>query len=302
MAGKNTAVYGVYRGRAETEAAVDRLIKNGFRPEDIAILMADNVGNKDFAHTKGTKAPEGVTTGAVTGGAIGGTLGLLAGLGALAIPGLGPFIAAGPIMSTLAGLGAGGAVGGLVGALVGLGIPEYEAKRYEGRIKEGGVLLSVHSDNSDWTKRAKDILDQTGAENISSAGESSADYGRTDKPVPRSQAASTESRTFSTSGPATAGAEPMRRGVTSPVAEYDYEDQFRDDFNSRYYRQGVVYEDYAPAYRFGAACATSPRWANRDWSTVEPELRHDWEQRREGAWDRFRDAIRHGWERVRRAV
>jgi hypothetical protein len=157
MAGKNTAVYGVYRGRAETEAAVDRLIKNGFRPEDIAILMADNVGNKDFAHTKGTKAPEGVTTGAVTGGAIGGTLGLLAGLGALAIPGLGPFIAAGPIMSTLAGLGAGGAVGGLVGALVGLGIPEYEAKRYEGRIKEGGVLLSVHSDNSDWTKRAKDI-------------------------------------------------------------------------------------------------------------------------------------------------
>src|SRR5436305_13349553 len=101
--------------------------------------MQDNVGTKDFAHEKATKAPEGTTTGAATGGVVGGTLGLLAGIGALAIPGLGPFIAAGPIMGTLAGLGVGGAVGGLVGALVGMGVPEYEAKRYEGRIKEGGV-------------------------------------------------------------------------------------------------------------------------------------------------------------------
>src|SRR5205814_5546904 len=107
------------------------------------------------AHETQTKAPEGTTTGAVAGGVVGGTLGLLAGIGALAIPGLGPFIAAGPIMATLAGMGAGGVVGGLVGALVGMGIPEYEAKRYEGRVKEGGILMSVHADNSDWTKRAK---------------------------------------------------------------------------------------------------------------------------------------------------
>src|SRR5205807_9573305 len=125
---------------------------------------------------------EGVTTGASTGVVIGGTLGLLAGLGALAIPGHGPFIAAGPIMGGLGGAGTGGVVGGLIGALVGMGIPEYEAKRYEGLIKEGRILLSAHCDNSDWVKRAKSILERTGAEDISSTGESAADYAKSDKP------------------------------------------------------------------------------------------------------------------------
>ncbi len=185
MAGKNTAVYGIYPTRGQAEHAVDRLIADGFRNEDISVLLQDNVGTKDFAHEKATKAPEGTTTGAVTGGVIGGTLGLLAGIGALAIPGLGPFIAAGPIMGTLAGLGSGGVVGGIIGALVGMGIPEYEAKRYEGRVKEGGILLSVHSDNSEWTGKAKDILKETGAEDISSAGEHSADYAKSDRPVSR---------------------------------------------------------------------------------------------------------------------
>jgi hypothetical protein len=182
MAGKNTAVYGVASSRRAAEDAVDQLIANGFRSEDVSVLMQDNVGTKDFAHEKATKAPEGTTTGAVTGGVVGGTLGLLAGIGALAIPGLGPFIAAGPIMATLAGIGSGGVVGGLIGALVGMGIPEYEAKRYEGRIKEGGILVSVHCDNSEWTGRAKDILKQSGLEDVSSAGEASADYAETDKP------------------------------------------------------------------------------------------------------------------------
>ena len=113
-------------------------------------------------------------------------LGWLAGIGAIAIPGVGPFIAAGPIMAALAGVGVGGAVGGLAGALVGMGIPEYEAKRYEGRIKKGGFLISVHCDNSDWTSKAKKILEQTGAEDVSSTGESSADFAETDKPLPRS--------------------------------------------------------------------------------------------------------------------
>lgn len=185
MAGKNTAAYGIYRTRADAENAVDQLLASGFRNEDISVLLQDNVGTKDFAHEKHTKAPEGATTGAVAGGAIGGTLGLLAGVGALAIPGLGPFIAAGPIMATLAGIGSGGVVGGLIGALVGMGIPEYEAKRYEGRIKEGGILLSVHCDNSEWISRAKDLLKRTGAEDISSTGESSADYAETDKPMKR---------------------------------------------------------------------------------------------------------------------
>jgi hypothetical protein len=185
MAGKNTAVFGIYRTREMAETAVDRLIASGFRNEDISVLLEDNVGTKEFAHKKDTKAPEGTTAGAVAGGAIGGGLGLLAGIGALAIPGLGPFIAAGPIMATLAGIGSGGVVGGLTGALVGMSIPEYEAKRYEGRIKEGGILLSVHCDNSDWVKKAKELLTQTGADDISSTGEASADFHKTDKPVAR---------------------------------------------------------------------------------------------------------------------
>ena len=191
MAGKNTVVYGIYRTRDMAETAVDRMLTSGFRNEDISVLLQDNVGTKDFAHEKQTKAPEGTTTGVVAGGAIGGTLGLLAGIGALAIPGLGPFIAAGPIMATLAGIGSGGVVGGILGALVGMGIPEYEAKRYEGRIKEGGILLSVHCDNSDWVKKAKDMLKQTGAEDISSTGEASADYDKSTKPGTRTSTTTT---------------------------------------------------------------------------------------------------------------
>lgn len=178
----NTAVFGIYRNRAHVEQGVDALIASGFRAADVSVLLPENVGTKEFAAEKHTKAPEGAATGAGTGAVVGGTLGLLAGLGALAIPGLGPFIAAGPIMGALAGAGSGGVVGGLIGALVGMGIPEYEAKRYEGMIKKGGVLLSVHCDNSDWVKRAKDILTTTGAEDISSSGEASADFAESDKP------------------------------------------------------------------------------------------------------------------------
>jgi Protein of unknown function (DUF3341) len=185
MAGKNTAVFGIYRDQTGVENAVDALKAAGFRNTDISVLFSENAGTKDFAVQKGTKAPEGAATGAGTGAVIGGGLGWLAGIGALAIPGIGPFIAAGPIVAALAGLGVGGAVGGITGALVGMGIPEYEAKRYEGRVKVGGILLSVHSDNSDWTKRAKEILERTGAQDISSTGEASADFSKTDKPMQR---------------------------------------------------------------------------------------------------------------------
>jgi hypothetical protein len=171
MAGKNTAVFGIYKSSAQAESAVDRISAAGFSHNDISVLLADTQSSKEFAHEKNTKAPEGTTTGVTAGGVVGGTLGLLAGIGALAIPGVGPLIAAGPIVASLAGLGVGGAVGGLIGALVGMGIPEYEAKRYEGRVKDGGVLLSVHCDSSDDIGRAKDLLKQTGAEDISSAGE-----------------------------------------------------------------------------------------------------------------------------------
>jgi hypothetical protein len=175
MAGKNTAVFGIYPNRTSVETAVEALKTAGFRNSDTSVLFPENEGTKDFAHEKNTKAPEGASTGAGTGAVLGGTLGWLAGIGALAIPGLGPFIAAGPIMAALAGAGVGGAVGGLTGALVGMGIPEYEAKRYEGRVKDGGILLSVHSDDSEWTKRAKEILERTGAQDIASTGEAGAD-------------------------------------------------------------------------------------------------------------------------------
>jgi len=173
MAGKNTAVFGIFSNRVSAETAVDRLTAAGFSAKDISVLMSDKDVSHEFAAEKNTKAPEGATTGAGVGGTVGGALGLLAGLGALAIPGVGPLIAAGPIMAALAGVGVGGAVGGLVGALVGMGIPEYEAKRYEGRVKDGGILLSVHCDSSEEVSKAKDLLKAAGAEDIASAGEKS---------------------------------------------------------------------------------------------------------------------------------
>ena len=132
MSDKNKVVLGIYKTRSEVESAVDALKMDGFSTSDVSVLMPDSAGSQDFAHTKATKAPEGATTGASTGAVIGGALGLLAGVGALAIPGIGPFIAAGPIMAALAGAGVGGAIGGIGGALIGFGMPEYEAKRYEG--------------------------------------------------------------------------------------------------------------------------------------------------------------------------
>ena len=175
MAGKNTAVFGIYPDRSSVDRGVEALKAAGFSNNDVSVLFPDKQGTKDFAHEKETKAPEGAATGAGTGAVLGGGLGWLAGIGALAIPGLGPFIAAGPIMAALAGAGVGGAVGGLTGALIGMGIPEYEAKRYEGRVKDGGILLSVHSDSLEETKRAKGILERTGAQDVSSTGEASGD-------------------------------------------------------------------------------------------------------------------------------
>ena len=179
---KNKSVLGIYSSRSGVENAIGMLRDSGFSHSDVSVLLPENLGSKELATEKGSKAPEGATAGAGSGAVIGGALGWLAGIGALAIPGLGPFIAAGPIMAALAGAGVGGAVGGFTGALVGLGIPEYEAKRYEGRIRKGGILISVHCDTSDEIKRAKEILERSGAEDISSAGEASADVKTSDKP------------------------------------------------------------------------------------------------------------------------
>ncbi len=181
----NIVVLGIYADRVALEFGVDQLKDAGFRNADISALLPSIESTKEFSHEKATKAPEGATTGAATGAVVGGTLGWLAGIGAIAIPGVGPFIAAGPIVGMLAGLGVGGTIGGLTGALIGMGIPEYEAKRYEGRIKKGGMLLSVHCDTPEWRDRAKGILRQTGATDITATDEASADSGRKkDKPRP----------------------------------------------------------------------------------------------------------------------
>jgi len=188
MAGKNKSVFGIYPDRISVEEAVETLRAAGFRGADVSVLFQENQGTKDLAHEKGTKAPEGAVAGAGSGAVIGGALGWLAGIGLLAVPGLGPFIAAGPIMGLLSGIGVGGTIGGFTGALIGSGMPEYEAKRYEGRIRRGGILLSVHCDDSDLEKRAKRILENTGAQDVSSSGEAKADFAASDQANPRSTA------------------------------------------------------------------------------------------------------------------
>ncbi len=187
MSNNKTAVFAIFNGREGVENAISDLKTASFRNTDISVLFPDSTGTKDFAHEKATKAPEGASTGTAAGAVLGGAFGWLVGVGSLAIPGVGPLIAAGPIMAALAGAGVGGALGGLTGALVGMGIPEYEAKRYEGLVKDGGILVSVHCDDSDWVKRAKDILTRAGGEGIASAKESSNIVEGTDSPEPLSR-------------------------------------------------------------------------------------------------------------------
>jgi hypothetical protein len=165
------AVFCIAKSQTQAEAIVDQLKMAGFSYDDISVLFPDKQGSKDFAHEHHTKAPEGAAAGAGAGGVVGGTLGLLAGIGSLAIPGVGPFIAAGPIMAALSGAAVGAAVGGLTGALIGLGIPEYEAKRYEGKIRKGNILISVHTEDSNEASRVKEIFEQNNAEDISSTKE-----------------------------------------------------------------------------------------------------------------------------------
>lgn len=167
------AVFCIAKTYDQAEIVVSALKAAGFPNHSISVLFPDKTGSRDFAHEKGTKAPEGAATGAGTGGVLGGVLGWLAGIGSLAIPGIGPFVAAGPIMAALGGAAVGATVGGLTGALVGLGIPEYEAKRYEGKIREGNILISVHSEDSKQTDLAKKIFEQSGAEDISTSSEAS---------------------------------------------------------------------------------------------------------------------------------
>ncbi len=169
----NKSVFCIAASRTQANSIVDQLRGAGFSNTDISVLFPDKETTRDFAHEKHTKAPEGAATGAGTGGVLGGALGWLAGIGAIAIPGVGPFIAAGPILAALSGAAVGAAVGGITGGLVGLGIPEYEAKRYEGKIRQGNILISVHADTSEEISIAEDVFERNGADDIATAGEAS---------------------------------------------------------------------------------------------------------------------------------
>ena len=173
------AVFGIAKSESQAIAIADQLKAAGFSENDLSVLFPDKEGTKDFAHEQHTKAPEGAATGATGGALLGGALGWMVGIGALAIPGLGPFIAAGPLMAALAGAAGGAAAGGLTGALVGMGIPEYEAKRYEGKVKDGNILMSVHTEDSEERERAKEIFVSGGAEDISYTGEASVSKDQT---------------------------------------------------------------------------------------------------------------------------
>lgn len=167
------AVLCIASSELQAKEIVDKLKVMGFAPNDISVLFPDRSGTRDFAYEQNTKAPEGAATGGLVGAGTGGVLGWLAGVGTLAIPGIGPFLAAGPIMAALAGVAVGGAAGGVIGALIGMGIPEYEAKLYEGKLREGNILISVHTEDAKERGRAKDVFELCGAQDISAAGEAS---------------------------------------------------------------------------------------------------------------------------------
>ena len=189
---RNISVMGIYPDGTTVSEAINVLHKAGYRATDISVLSSDNQGSKDFAHEKHTKAPEGAATGAAAGAVLGAALAWLISTQTGTIPGLAPLVAAGPVLAAFAGAGAGGALGWIVGLLAGVRLPKYVAKRYAGRIRRGGILLSVHCDSLEWCDRAKKTLKDTGARNISSASESAADYGTTDKPTERAPVAVTD--------------------------------------------------------------------------------------------------------------
>ena len=186
MADKNTMVIGIYSTHSSLENGVQALKDAGFRHTDISVLYPEDLGDKGSAHLKDEATSKGAATGASAGAVVGGVLGWLAGIGTLVIPGMGPFIAAGPIIASLAGAGAAGIVGGVAGGLAGLGVPESQAKGYQDRLKDGGALLSVHPDNLYRTERAKEIMESTGAQDISSTREASAALDKRDHPLQRS--------------------------------------------------------------------------------------------------------------------
>ena len=264
---------------AQAEAIVQHLNEVGIPKSDVSVLFPDKSGSRDFAHEHNTKAPEGTAIGASAGGVTGGVLGLLAGIGALAIPGVGPFIAAGPIMAALSGAAVGAAIGGIAGALIGMGIPEFEAKQYEAKIKAGNILISVHASDGEVVDRVKDIMKQAGAQDITSTGEVSV----------------SDDERMSGGGSITGRVGPTSIDPTSEVAYW------RANFKGRPYTQNAAnFDDYAPAYAYGVSSYT--KYPGRSFDDVEADLSRDWNGARGTSnlsWDQARIASRDAWDRMR---
>jgi hypothetical protein len=277
------AVFGIAKTEQQAIRITNDLRSAGFSNNDISVLLPDKEGTRDFAHEQHTKAPEGAVSGVVAGGIIGGAFGWLVGIGSLAIPGLGPFIAAGPILAALSGVAAGGTVGGITGALVGMGIPEYEAKRYEGKIRGGNILISVHAESSDEVSRAKQIFKDADAEDISYTGEESV---------------SDETRAETLSEPSPRPSTPTYEAEPN-ISYVSYEPVFRQDFTSAYGQMGRPYTYYEPAYRYGYMLATDPRYRDREWNMIEPEAERGWSGHGQGTWGEFKEAVRRAWDIVR---
>ncbi len=274
------SVFGIAKTEEQAIRIANNLTMAGFSGNDISVLYPDKQGTRDFAHEHHTKAPEGAVSGVATGGIIGGALGWLVGIGALAIPGLGPLIAAGPIVAALSGVAAGGTAGGIVGGLIGMGIPEYEAKRYESKIREGNILISVHAESSDEVSRAKDIFKNAGAEDIAYTGE---------------ERVKADSRGLSDTN-----SERLSASQTCQSEPYSsYEPAFHEHFTSEYAQSGRQYAEYDPAYRYGYALATDPHYRGHDWDVVEPEARNGWTEYGPDSWEQSKDAVRYAWDKVR---
>jgi hypothetical protein len=282
---KTSVVFGIYREEAQASSAIDALRESGFRSTDISILMPASPGDQGLTVEKATKAPEGAVAGASAGALLGGALGWLAAAGTLAIPGMGPFLAAGPLMGILGGVGVGGTVGGLAGALVGAGTPEYVAKQYERGIQSGHVLLSVQCDDAQWRTAALEVLKRTGAEDISFTRESPGDGESTDHPH-------------------------SRKGVAS-----DYEADFRKNFGVNHTDLGMTYAEAAPLYEFGFRMARSKPFEGKNFEDVEPELKAACLEEFQGEfpeefqggfseenWEQASSLVLFGWERAGGAI
>jgi hypothetical protein len=263
---------------AQAEIIVQRLNEVGIPKSDVSALFPDKSGSRDFAHEHNTKAPEGTAIGVSAGGVTGGVLGLLAGIGALAIPGVGPFIAAGPIMAALSGAAVGAAIGGIGGALIGMGIPEFEAKQYETKIKAGNILISVHAMDGDAVDRVKEVMKVAGAQDITSTGEVSV----------------SDDKRMSDGGRLTG------RGVATTIDASSEAAYWRDNYKGRPYAENATnFDDYGPAYGYGVS--SRAKYPDRSFDDVEGDLSRDWSGARGASnltWDQARHASRDAWDRI----